>query len=94
MSVSQMVSRARPVHQALPVHLEQEDTMEPGDEEGRNKGDQGIMVSPGMSGKQGIMGPIGLKGETGNKGEKGDMGPASMSGTKGEPGESMLLFLL
>jgi len=30
-----MVSRARPVHQALPVHLEQEDTMEPGDEEGR-----------------------------------------------------------
>jgi len=32
------MSRARPVHQALPVHLEQEDRKEPGDEEDRKGG--------------------------------------------------------
>ena len=50
-----------------------------------NRGDQGIVVSPGMSGKQGIMGPVGRKGDVGLKGQKGDMGPAGMPGAKGEP---------
>jgi len=37
-SVSQRVSVARQVPQALPVHLDQEDTTEPGDEEDRKEG--------------------------------------------------------
>ena len=37
-SVSQRVSRVHQVPQALPVHVDQEDTKEPGDEEDRKEG--------------------------------------------------------
>ena len=80
------------VPQALPVHLDQEDTKERGEEEDRKegletRGNKALWDRPERAASKALWSQ--REGEPGTKGVKGDIGPTGMPGTKGEPGESI-----